>query len=340
MDWAARLLRICWVVLCVVVVGEAAAVGWDDYALGDFYAVQDAEDEVVRGSAEAVVYFGNATGFIFTPDGYILTNHHVYRSFGQGGTVWRRWRGKGQFAQALEVELVAVNRLHDVALYKVKGDPGSPLPVIPLREGEVGVGEDVFLIGHPSGEPQQVSFGMVLATDITIKGVPSVEYSAQTWWGSSGSPVMDAEGRAIALHWGWDSEGESHGRLTGVPIPLILAALPQARAALSGAASSCADPSNYKLQADLIKRDVVTTPRKLDRVQVSLTSADLTCAPQVAHVTYHLHPTFKKPLVDGDADRDGHPITLHTWGFFEATAEVALHDSQTLTVKGWIEWGS
>lgn len=358
MQWSASVVKgrvrmwvlgVALVVLGVGLCGERAhAVGWDDYVLGDFYAAQEADEQVMTDAAEAVVYFGNATGFLISASGYILTNHHVYRSFGDEGRVWRRWRGKGRFGEALEVEVVRAVRAYDMALYRVKGGDKMDLPFLKLRPEGAVVGEPVFLIGHPSSKPQQISFGKVLATDLMIKEVPSVEYSAQTWWGSSGSPVMDAKGQVVALHWGWDSEGQSNGRLTGVPIPLILADVEEVRKAAgavdlpkSAKVDRCDDAALYALDVGALSLNVDTSPDgslTFDRVQVRLTGEDPACLIQIKKVVYHLHPTFKNPDIQGDSAHAGHPITLKTWGFFDATATVTTGSGAALTVPGRVEW--
>ncbi|GIW71978.1 MAG: hypothetical protein KatS3mg102_1520 [Planctomycetota bacterium] len=225
--------------LALLACSSAAARSWSSYRLGEFYDVETVTDPVIRRAAEAVLWFGNATGFVVSPDGYILTNHHVYQSFGTRGTVWRHWTSRG-YRQSLDVELVTASRTYDVAVYRARA---SGLPFIPLRTTSARIGEDVFIVGHPNSRAQEVSFGRVLATGLVIAGRPSIEYSAQTWWGSSGSPVCDRQGRALAIHWGWDAEGLSHGRLTGVPFDLMARALPPiAQLAGAGGAAGSATP--------------------------------------------------------------------------------------------------
>jgi len=326
----------------------ASAVGWSDYELGTFYRMSDVEEPVVARAAPAVVYFSGATGFIVSPEGHILTNHHVYESFGNAGTV-RRHRVDGSRGRRLRVKLVTQNRKFDVALYKAVVPAGTALPWLPMRTSPPRVGEDVFVLGHPDSKPLRASFGRVLAKDIVIGGRPSVEYSAQTWWGSSGSPVIDRQGRVFAIHWGWDSDGLSNGRLTGVPFHLITRALPAIAAVANGSPpnvaarapvpAACRLPSAWGITTALIERDASTNARgrSLDDIEVRLAPRRPECLRHVSNVTYTLHPTFNDPVVRGDRSGRGFPIRLGAWGYFEAKAEIEVAGAP-VEVSGMVRW--
>ena len=319
---------------------QAFAVGFRDYTLGEFYPLSAVDEEVVTDAAEAVVYFKGATGFIVSPDGYILTNYHVWDGFGDSGTVYRHKTEDG-YKEALSIKLITKSETYDMALYQTDA---RDLPYVPLRTSPVVVGEEVFILGHPHSKPLRVSFGEVLAKGINISGRPSIEYSAQTWWGSSGSPVLDKEGRVVALHWGWDAEGLSHGRLTGVPIALMAKAIPEVEdlASNSGhapktpALTQCQDASLFSLETATVK-----TPSKKNKhyeLQLSLTSKHVACAAAVSSVTYQLHPTFPNPARPGDASTKGFPLRISAWGMFPLTAEVSFSDGSSLVVDGYVSW--
>jgi hypothetical protein len=326
----------------------AEAAGFSDYELGEFYplsAIDEADATIIQTASEAVVRFPNATGFIVDPDGLILTNHHVYEGFGASGTVWRRWTGDGS-EEALSVELVSKDVEHDVALYRVvlaaDASPRStPFPFIELRTTPVHPGERVFVLGHPSGDPLQVSFGKVLAEGLTIAGRPSIEYSAQTWWGSSGSPVLDASGRGVAIHWGWDSTGISNGRLTGVPTTKFTAVagfddLGRLDPRPSPAAGAC-DPAGWSLSSTLIDAGVKRNAggRWLDQVELRPVHDDPRCEATLDAVSFHLHPSFQTPDV---AVGGGEVLTLYSWGFFDTTVELAFADGRTLEFVDRVIW--
>src|SRR5438105_8237663 len=168
----------------------AAAVSWNDYTLGDFYDISQATDPAVRNAGHAVVFFGNATGFLISPEGHVVTNYHVYQTFGNGGTVYVEWTRQG-YRQQLRLSLVVARADYDMALYQAQV---TGTPYLPIDASAPFVGEDVFAVGHPNGASQEVSFGKVLATGHVLSGRPSIEYSTQTWWGSSGSPICNRAG--------------------------------------------------------------------------------------------------------------------------------------------------
>ncbi len=208
----------------IVAPASALAVGFDDHRLGELYDITRVDDAAVRRAAKAVVFFGNATGFVVSPDGHVLTNHHVAQSFGSSGAVYIEYTAGG-YRQRAWIDLVVASARYDMALYKARSVAG--LPYIPIRATPARVGEAVFCVGHPNGRAQEASFGRVLAVGAVIAGRQSVEYSAQTWWGSSGSPICDRAGNAVALHWGWDAEGTSTGRLAGIPLDQAARAVPE-----------------------------------------------------------------------------------------------------------------
>lgn len=323
-------------ILVGLVPTTADAASRTDFKLGRFYSMDEVDDDVVERVAGAVVRFPTATGFIIHPDGYVLTNHHVRESFGRRGTVKRRWV-EGGAAESLDLQLVFDDAKRDIALYRVV-DAAGPFPSVEITTRAPTPGESVFVLGHPKGKRLRASFGRVLAKDIEIGGRPSVEYSAQTWWGSSGSPVFDEHGRALAIHWGWDSTGLSNGRLTGVPFDVIEREVAQMQPFLSGAGhvttepefDACDDPSQWALHTELVSRG-----KRLDSLDVNVVAPDPACKRSIASVSYRLHPTFHNPTpsVRGTA-----PLRLNAWGSFTAKVHVTRTDGTTLSFADRIAW--
>ncbi len=323
----------------------ADAASFSDYTLGEFYPVAAVDEPAVHAVSPAVVRMSGATGFIIDPRGYVLTNHHVYESFGRGGEAYRQWTERGS-AETLTLRLVARDKDRDVALYLITNEADGPYPYIQPRATPARPGEAVFVLGHPDGDPQRASFGRVLADGLRISGRPSIEYSAQTWWGSSGSPVVDERGRAIAIHWGWDSEGVSNGRLTGVPLAEVMA-LPEFAEALGARptrptrpttpALDCRDPELWSLESTRVRAAARKNAegRWLDQVEVRARPRAAVCAGLLSSVTFHLHPSFANSVIKRPGDD---PLTLYTWGSFEATAQLRFQDGSSARFADRVSW--
>ena len=138
-----------------------------------------------------------ATGFLISPNGYFLTNHHVAYDDGN------RKRSSFDVVSGDEkiispAELIAADEHRDVALMRVKSFSGKT-PFIPLIENydDVRVGTDMMIIGNG------LSFGLAPITG-TVKFTAmhdgELVYTAPTNGGDSGSPVINRSGKCIGIH--------------------------------------------------------------------------------------------------------------------------------------------
>jgi serine protease Do len=76
---------------------------------------------------------GQGSGFIFSKDGYILTNHHVV---GEADKIVVKLEDNREF----EAKIVGTDPKSDVAIIKIKAT--DPLPVLPLGSSDaLEVGE-------------------------------------------------------------------------------------------------------------------------------------------------------------------------------------------------------
>lgn len=102
------------------------------------------------------------TGFIVSPDGYILTNNHVI----EGATDLRVYFPDRRYFQA---RVIGADPFTDIAVIKV--DVDEELPTIPLGDSdEVRVGEWILAIGNPGfGASTQLDF-TVTAGIISARG--------------------------------------------------------------------------------------------------------------------------------------------------------------------------
>jgi regulator of sirC expression with transglutaminase-like and TPR domain/S1-C subfamily serine protease len=157
-------------------------------------------EAVLLRAREAVVLIESAdregeqksigTGFIVRPEGIIATNYHV---IGEGRRFAARLAG-GRRLQPLEI--MAVDRLRDLAVVRV--DAGG-LPVLPLGDSDaVEAGQEVIALGNPLGLEWSASRGIIAARR-DFEGRELLQVAMAIEPGSSGSPLMDLEGRVLGL---------------------------------------------------------------------------------------------------------------------------------------------
>jgi serine protease Do len=168
-----------------------------------------------QGQAPPVVASGS--GFIVSPDGYILTNNHVVEGADEV-TVYFSDR------RYLRAEIVGADPFTDVAVIKVS--PTNPLPAMSFgNSDQIKVGEWVLAIGNPGfGSSAQLDF-TVTAGIISARGRglqllqrdlrddPRFGDTASRWAiedfiqtdavinpGNSGGPMVNLQGQVVGIN--------------------------------------------------------------------------------------------------------------------------------------------
>jgi len=143
---------------------------------------------IVRGHR-----YGAGAGIVWDANGLILTNNHV---------IGRRLpmvvlQNDGEY----EARLIARDPDVDLALLSI-----DAAPLTPLKPASVSprVGEMVFAFGHPWGQRNTVTRGIVsaLASAQNRRGekVPVVRSDAPLAPGNSGGPLVNASGEVVGIN--------------------------------------------------------------------------------------------------------------------------------------------
>ena len=146
---------------------------------------------VVR--VEALDETGDVTaqgsGFIVAADGTLVTNYHVV----EGSAGLRVHLGSGETYD--NVYYVTADARRDLALLRVPLDGTAYLSL--GSDAALTVGDRVYAMGAPMGLEGTFSDGLVSAKR-TLAGVQLLQITAPISHGSSGGPILNARGEAVA----------------------------------------------------------------------------------------------------------------------------------------------
>ncbi len=134
------------------------------------------------------------SGFIISPDGYVLTNYHVVQNAEE---IIVRLSDRRE----LVAELVGEDKRSDVALLKIDA---SNLPVAKIgKSSDLEVGEWVVAIGSPFGFDHSATAGIVSAKGRSLPRenyVPFIQTDVAINPGNSGGPLFNQHGEVVGVN--------------------------------------------------------------------------------------------------------------------------------------------
>ena len=134
------------------------------------------------------------SGFIISPDGFILTNAHVVDSADE---ILVRLTDKSEF----KAKVIGADKRTDVALIKIEA---TGLPIVRMGDpNALKVGEWVIAIGSPFGFDNSVTAGIVSAKGRSLPQenfVPFIQTDAAVNPGNSGGPLFNMKGEVVGIN--------------------------------------------------------------------------------------------------------------------------------------------
>lgn len=159
---------------------------------------------------------GLGSGFILSPDGYILTNNHVVSRAEEIEVILQNGDRYG-------ASIVGKDPKTDLALLKIEAE--KPLPAVRMGDSSaLEIGDRVLAIGNPFGLGHTVTTGIVSAKGRAL-GIGQYDNFIQTDAainpGNSGGPLFNFAGEVVGINTAIIARGQG----LGFAIPIDMASM-------------------------------------------------------------------------------------------------------------------
>ena len=204
---------------------------------GEAESIQDTLIRLYQEVNPSVVYIivlssGSGSGFVYSEDGYIVTNHHV-------AAAGRRYEVVFATGERLPATLVGTDADSDLAVIKVDELPDGAKPLLLADAEEIQVGQFAVAIGNPFGEQGSMSLGIIsglgrslpsqrgTTTGSTYSLPQVIQTDAPINPGNSGGPLLNLEGEVIGVNAAIaSSTGTSSGVGFSIPVAAVKRVVP------------------------------------------------------------------------------------------------------------------
>lgn len=151
-----------------------------------------------EGEKEREQVFGS--GVIVSPDGLVVTNHHVVdKAIGINCVLWNK--------EQVAAELVGDDKETDLALIRLHWNRDEPLPCAEFGDSDqLTEGQFVMALGAPYGFRRSISLG-ILSNTMRYIGFRTI-YKYNLWLqtdaaigpGNSGGPLVNTDGNVVGIN--------------------------------------------------------------------------------------------------------------------------------------------
>jgi serine protease Do len=171
------------------------------------YQTEDLKWSTIGASSErfgeAVVMVtspgGQGSGFIISPEGFLITNYHVIaRETLIKIVVFRKTESGFEQKHYKKVTIIALNPHTDLALLKIESEDRFKNVVLGEMD-EIETGQQVFAIGNPLGLTRTVSQGIVSTTNRNFIGRLYIQTTTDINPGNSGGPLFNLKGQVVGV---------------------------------------------------------------------------------------------------------------------------------------------
>ena len=156
-------------------------------------------------------YQSSGSGVIITPEGHVITNHHV-------ACHATRLVCTLSTREEIDAELIGTDPMTDIAVIKLISPDGRTFPTAPFGDSDAArVGDNVLAMGSPLSLSQSVTLGIVSNTETVLSRrmgfgsfrqdgedvgalVRWIAHDAVIYPGNSGGPLVNMSGEIIGIN--------------------------------------------------------------------------------------------------------------------------------------------